>query len=63
MDRMRVAQEVASEATLALQTAQAADSEVDLTEAFTGLSEAQQAYERSIEIGRRTLAMFDIKNM
>lgn len=63
LDRMKVAQEVASGATLALQTAQAHDSEVDVTEAFSTLSDAQQAYERSIEISRRTLAMFDIKNM
>ena len=34
-----------------------------VTEAFSALSDAQQAYERSIEISRRTLAMFDIKNM
>jgi flagellar hook-associated protein 3 FlgL len=63
LDRMKMAQEVAAEATLALETAQAKDSEVDLTDAFTGLADAQQAYERSIEISRRTLAMFDIKNM
>ncbi len=63
LDRMKMAQEVASGATLALQTAQAHDSEIDVTEAFSALSDAQQAYERSIEISRRTLAMFDIKNM
>jgi flagellar hook-associated protein 3 FlgL len=62
MDRMKMAQEVASEASLALQSARAKDSEVDLTEAFSNLTDAQQSYERSIEISRRTLAMFDIKN-
>ncbi|MBL8743837.1 MAG: hypothetical protein JNK04_22165, partial [Myxococcales bacterium] len=63
LDRMKIAQEVAAGATLALSAAQAKDAEVDLTEAFSGLSDAQQAYERAIEISRRTLAMFDIKNM
>jgi flagellar hook-associated protein 3 FlgL len=63
LDRMRMAQDVASEATLALKSAHANDSEVDITEAFTSLADAQQGYERSIEIARRTLAMFDIKNM
>jgi len=62
IDRMRMGQEVAAEASLVLQTARANDSEVDLTDAFSNLTRAQQSYERSIEISRRTLAMFDIKN-
>lgn len=62
IDRMKMGQEVAAEASLVLQTARANDSEVDLTDAFSNLADAQQSYERSIEISRRTLAMFDIKN-
>lgn len=62
MDRLRTAQEVNAASKLAFSKMRSSEAEVDPIEAFSALSQAQQAYERSLEIARRSLSSFDIKN-
>ncbi len=63
MDRVATAQAIAEEVGLQLSKAVVDDIEVDAMSSYTELASAQAAYERSIEVARRVMSMFDIKAM
>jgi flagellar hook-associated protein 3 FlgL len=60
MDRLRMSVEVAETASNALSRVKASEAEADLATAYSELSSATSAYERMLEIARRTLQGVDL---
>jgi flagellar hook-associated protein 3 FlgL len=62
LDRLNMAQELAFSALNVSEKAKQHESEADLTEAYSELVSANGAYERALEIARRSMQSFDIKS-
>jgi hypothetical protein len=60
MDRFRMSVEVTENAAVALSRVKASESEADLATAYSELTSASSAYERVLEITRRTLGSVDL---
>lgn len=63
MDRLSMSRGVVDESKLLVSQDRASDAEIDQVEAYTQLADAHEAYERSLEVTRKVLSLFDIERM
>lgn len=63
MDKLTMSRGMVETSALIVSKERASDAEIDQVEAYTQLADANEAYERSLEVTRKVLALFDIERM